>query len=131
MVALKELSSRLVEWRHFEECLIHDFRWTNWTYSVEVTFDYVWDPAGRVRRDVDSEPLLVALRLKGVESLRFVGALTDGMKREPERINWGLSEVAGVSATERAGFLVIRIDWEGERHFEICCLTAELARKEI
>lgn len=122
-----EVAVRLREWRNFEECLLHEVRWTNGLYAADVVFNYVWDSSGRVRENVLEELVLVTLRVVGVERLLFVGSLTDGMKREPQSIDWGLSEVAGVRANqEKDDLLVISVDWEGERRLEIVCVAAEL-----
>lgn len=123
----EELASQLGEWRNFEECLFHEIRWTNWLYSADLVFNYVWDRSGRIRSDVLEEPVLVALHVVGIESLRFVGALTEGMKRESERINWGLSEVAWVKATEQDTMVAISVDWGGQRRLEIVCVSAGLS----
>lgn len=125
-MSARSLSEGLRRWKNLEECLIHEFCWADGLYSADLAFNVVWGPDGRIRRRVLEEPRLVTFRLTGIERLGFEGALTEGMKRSPERINWGLAEVAGVGVAEVAGLLVLRVSWESERHLEAACVSIDL-----
>src|SRR5262245_28572058 len=98
--AYRLLQAALERWRSFEECLLHDVRFVNFGFGVDVVFNYVWGEGGRVRNDVLENPHLVAFHLLGVESLRFQGGLTSGMRENFESINWGLAEISMVKSFE-------------------------------
>jgi hypothetical protein len=70
-----------------EECLLHDVRSVRFGYGLDLLFNLV-RLNGRVRQNAIEAPVLLTLRLLGVESISFVGDLTDAMKASPERINW-------------------------------------------
>lgn len=116
-------SEWLRRWRNLEECLLHEIRISPDLYEVVLKFNYVWGTDGLVRDRVLEEPVLLTLRLIGVEELGFVGALTDGMKQHPERIDWGLTEVAAVRARPRDGQTELSVEWESERRLVVRCLT--------
>lgn len=116
---IAELRDELAQWRSFEECILHDVRFVNFGYGVALTFNYVWGSDGAVRTDVLENPKLVTLELLGVESLEFVGALTSGMKASPNKVGWGLAEVARVIAADRPEGLRLVAEWESERRLAI------------
>ena len=116
----------LSRWRNFQECLLLMFRSADNTYSVELEFDYVWDADGRIRKDLDETQSVVTLRLIGVDELRFSGALTDGMKESPEQIDWGLSEVAGVTVSSGPAPFKVDVAWERQRSLTVLCQALEL-----
>jgi hypothetical protein len=55
----------------------------------------------------------------GVDGINFVGDLTEAMKAEPERIDWGLSEVSRVTHRDGSSPLGISVEWEGDRRLDI------------
>jgi hypothetical protein len=117
----KELATALQAWRSLQECLLDDLRFANYGYSVELTFNYIWDRAGRLRPGAQEQPLHVRIRLDGVQELHMAGGLTESILARPELIDWGLSEVALVRAihSKRAP-LALEVRWEGgERRIEI------------
>jgi hypothetical protein len=84
---------RLEKWHYLQDCLLEDIHLVHHGSSLELRFNYIWIEYGkRVRSDKDS-PLYVNVRCHLVHYLWFVGGLTASMIREPERINWGLSEI--------------------------------------
>lgn len=123
---LEELTAALHRWRNFEECLLHEVRSNHWFYSVDLVFNYVWDSDGAIRKDFTRHPLLVTLRLSGLEEFHLIGALTSGMKQSPERIDWGLSEVALVTADRQDEFLRLCVAWESERLLKAKCLSFQI-----
>lgn len=113
-------------WRGFESCLLHEVRVWNFLYNVDLVFNYVWSSGNDVRPDVLTSPFFVTLRLVGVEDLRYVGALTEGMRQHPERINWGLSEVANVEVVDRGELVGLSVIWESDRALEVTFVSFEL-----
>jgi hypothetical protein len=112
----EELEAR----RNLQECLLVDMCLVHYGFGVQLVFNYIWGEDGRVREDVEANPVLVTFRLLGVRSLSLKGGLTDAMVSEPELINWGLSEVAMVrSALTADGELSMSVQWEGDRRIDI------------
>jgi len=124
--ARERLSEQLSRWRNLEECLLHEFRWSPDLYSADIVFNNVRDDNGRVRERVLEEPVRIGFRLVGIDEVRFVGALTEGMKRFPERINWGLAEVATVGVLSRGDLLGLSVRWESDRLLEVICVSIDL-----
>lgn len=116
---------QLARLRNLQECLICDLHWYEGLYTADVLFDYSWNKLDQIRAESDP-PFLIRLRLIGVERLQFVGLLTEGMKHHPERIDWGLSEVAGVELSRDKGSLSIRISWEGGRQLTASFMSLEI-----
>jgi len=125
-VELERLASLLRRWRNLEECLLHEVRMSPDFYRAEILFNCVWDDNGRARERVLEEPVLVSVRLVGIEELRLVGELTAGMKRSPELIDWGLAEIAGVRVSRSGEILGLSVEWESQRRLEARCMTIEL-----
>lgn len=123
----ESVSEWLHRWRNLEECLVHEVQISPDLYQVVITFNYVWDASGAVRERVLEEPVLLTLRLIGLEQIRFVGALTEGMKQHPDRINWGLTEVAGVRVHQHDGLVELTVEWESDRRLDVQCMTIETA----
>jgi hypothetical protein len=105
---------------------LHEVRVWNFLYNVDLVFNYVWSSGNDVRPDVLTSPFFVTLRLVGVEDLRYVGALTEGMRQHPERINWGLSEVANVEVVDRGELVGLSVIWESDRALEVTFVSFEL-----
>lgn len=103
----------------FEEALLIELRLVNHGYSVELDFNLVLDAEGRVRPNLRNARESVTLRLDGVTSLELVGGLSDAMLAHPEKINWGLSEIALVEVDDTDLGPQLRVLWEGSRRIVI------------
>ena len=57
--------------------------------------------------------------MEGVSVLRLTGGLSESMVQHPERINWGLSEVAKVSAYSAGPNIGLSIAWETKREIRV------------
>lgn len=121
-----EIAAALARWRNLEECLLHEVRGVRGFYSAELDFNYVWDSNGSVRQRILDEPVIVRVRLIGIEDFHLVGALTDGMRRSPDAIDWGLSEVAGVQVSAHGPLLRLRVDWESKRSLTVTCTSIQI-----
>jgi hypothetical protein len=124
----ESLAATLLRWGHFEECLLHDVRPVMFGYGLDVVFNLV-RVGDRVRENVLDSPMLLTLRLLGVDSVNFVGGLTLSMKAAPEQINWGLSEVSRVEQTRTSSDLGISVRWEGARRLDIVFVSFEVRAK--
>lgn len=125
------VAATLARWRNLEECLLYEVRSVQGFYSAELEFDYTWGPDGLVRPDVDDVPLLVTLRLIGIEDFHLVGALTKGMREFPDQIDWGISEVAGVRVEGAGPLLKLTVAWEGKRSLTVTCMSIEVDEPEL
>jgi hypothetical protein len=117
---------RLAEWKFFEECLVHDVRPIKFGFGLDLVVNHVWSDGGAVRPDVLEVPRLVTLRLLGLESLQFTGALTASMRRDPDAINWGLTEISRIVTITGLPSLGLSVEWEGDRQ-----LTAQFMEMEF
>lgn len=104
------------------EALLRELRLVHHGYSVHIEFSVIVDVEGRL---LDA-PREVGLDLSGVQHFTLEGGLTGSMLEDPDSINWGLSEVAGVHVAPSAEGLQVEVRWEGERRIEIQCRGATL-----
>lgn len=126
-----EIGALLEQHRSFEECLLREIRTTRFGTAVELRFDYVWDDDDPDGDSVAADPRPVTLRLDVVREIRFVTALPAGILAEPERADWGLTEVALVRLEDSSDLLAAHrarsdvtlhhlvIEWEGDRRLDL------------
>lgn len=123
---LDEINDWLPQVNNLWESLMDELSLTHFGYSARVVFTLVIDRNGRVLE----QPVQATFDLEGVQELSLHGALTPRMFEHPERINWGLSEVARVRVTPADDGLLFEALWEGERRVEIQCRRASLTVPE-
>lgn len=112
---LETIQSALERHRHLEESLLLELHLVHHGYSVELAFaPWAGDQSAATRASAE-RPLVVTFRLDGVSSLEIVGGLTDTMLANPDKIDWGLSEVAVVEVDDIESAPCLRVLWEGER----------------
>jgi hypothetical protein len=99
------------------EALMTDLRLTRFGYAVRVAFEIVIDAGGHSL----SDPIPVVFGLEAVHELALVGDLTEVMRRHPEGINWGLSEVAKVVVQDDPSGIRFETLWEGDRRVAVVC----------
>jgi hypothetical protein len=114
----KSIRERLEEWGNFEDCLLHDVRPIIFGFGVDLVVNYIWRDGG-VRENALEVPHLVTLRMLGVDRLCFVGDLSESMKSDPGKINWGLTEIAHIKPVPTSADLGIAVEWEGNRRLEV------------
>ncbi|MFC7360800.1 hypothetical protein [Nocardioides astragali] len=98
---------------HLEESLLSGLMLTHHGYSVELRFEHL-----RRGKPVP-ETAQVTIVMEAVETLHLTGGLSQTMLEHPERINWGLSEVAQVTAYPAAAGVGFLVAWEGEREIRV------------
>jgi hypothetical protein len=98
---------------YLEESLLNAVEVTHYGYSAELRFAHL-----RRGRPV-SETRQVTLVMEAVSALRLDGGLSEAMVEHPDRINWGLSEVARVSAYAAEPGVGRLVAWEGEREIRV------------
>lgn len=123
---LEEINDWLPRVDNLWESLMDQLSLTNFGYSARVVFTLIIDRNGRVL----DQPLQVTFDLDGVQELSLHGALTPRMREHPERINWGLSEVARVRVAPTDDGVRFEALWEGERRVEIQCRRVTLTLPE-
>lgn len=124
--SLDEINDWLPQVDNLWESLMDELSLTHFGYSARVVFTLVIDRNGRVLE----QPLQATFDLEGVQELSLHGALTPRMLEHPDRINWGLSEVARVRVTPADDGILFEALWEGERRVEIRCRRATLTVPE-
>jgi hypothetical protein len=98
---------------NLEESLLSALELTHHGYSAELRFAHL-----RRGRPV-SETSQVTLVMEAISALRLDGGLSEAMVQHPDRINWGLSEVALVSAYSAEPGVGLLVAWEGEREIRV------------
>ena len=93
----------------FNESLLTAVQFTRHGLACELGFDCVQQhDSGRIVR--------ATIELICVHSIEFTGALTDAMVKSPDRVNWGLTEIAAVKVSESSkGAIRIEVLWESDR----------------
>lgn len=107
------LNAVLGEVDNLEESLLTSLELTHHGYSAELRFTHL-----RLGRPVP-ESSLVTVVMEGVSALRLTGGLSESMVQHPERINWGFSEVAKVSAYPARPDIGLLIAWEAKRKIRV------------
>jgi hypothetical protein len=107
------LNTKLSRWKFLEECILWEYRSRRFGYSLDVSFNYIWDENGHIPDDILENPQLLTFSLTGVRSLGF--SSDDGRDPEmnPGLINWGYGEVARVEAFDSPAGCGISAIWEG------------------
>jgi hypothetical protein len=115
------LNSDLREVDNLEESLLIGLELTHHGYSAELRFEHLrsGQPA--------PESSLVTVLMEAISSLRLIGGLSKTMVQHPEAINWGLSEVAHVSAYSADPGLGLLIAWEDEREIRVEAARAQVS----
>jgi hypothetical protein len=107
------LNAALEGVHNLEESLLSALELTHHGYSAELRFAHL-----RGGRPVP-ETSLVTVVMEAVWVLRLTGGLSDEMVQHPERINWGLSEVALVSAYSADPGVGLLVAWEDKREIRV------------
>lgn len=125
-----EMKEFLRNHHSFEECLLQGVRTARFGTVVKLHFAYIWDDDDPDGGLVADEPRLVTLCLESVREMRFLTALPAGVLAEPERADWGLTEVALVRLEESSELLAAHransmpalhhlvVEWEGNRRLD-------------
>lgn len=129
MTTFDEWTEELAQLSNLQECILLDVQFRHFQTVAWLLFNNIWSTARSVRRDI-STVAPVSLVFTGVQRIEFVNALNRWQIEEPERMNWGMNEIALVSlqrigpANEStkepasAPFRVIVL-WEGDRRITI------------
>jgi hypothetical protein len=92
VIGKQDVERSLARYRNFEECLLEELRWLDAGRVMELEFGYIWgdDPEGSVLE----QPRSIVVRLNDAVVLRVESPLTPTMLAHPERLNWGIKEIA-------------------------------------
>lgn len=113
------LERELSRWHHLDECLLIEMALTQFGYGVRLAFNHIWASEGHVRPDLDQREERVIIELSAIQRLVLEGGLSQHMIDHPDRINWGLSEVATVHAEPCEAGLRLLLLWEQDRKIVI------------
>lgn len=107
------LSTALEAVDNLEESLLGGLTLTQHGYAVELRFEHL-----RLGKPVP-DTAVVTVVMEAVHTLQLNGALSQAMIKNPDRINWGLSEVAKVTAYSAAVGVGLRVSWENAREIRV------------
>ena len=121
----EQISDFLHENFDFAECIIESITFSNFQTDVTICLNFIWDPLGNVREDLDHVKKLVFLRFHLVESFTLINEWTKAMFDEPESIGWGINEIALIRVKDQKSrlgpkkFVELEFVWEGNRRIQI------------
>ena len=119
---LEEITGWLDGAGGLSESLLDELTLTRHGYSVHLALKVIIDRDGQVL----DKPLRVTFDLDGVHLLSLCGGLTPSMVDHPERINWGLSEVALVRVVPHPRGVLFEALWEDTRKVEVICAQVSM-----
>lgn len=121
---LQEIQDFISKNNNFSECVIESISFKDFATTCQVRLNNIWDSnTGDIRADLEM-PNLVCLEFRTVWRTTIFNALTDAMRLNPERLNWGFNEIATtevkqVDNTSLPGFKSFKFLWESERYIEV------------
>lgn len=122
MRPLHELRALIHAYQDFSECIVDAIEISDFGTTVVLKLDYIWEPDGAVRPDVEPK-LVVELRFRLVDELRINNSLKPSTLDDPSTLSWGHAEIArieilrpngGAEKSERAVALHRMIAWREE-----------------
>lgn len=113
----------------FEECLLEEVRLSRFGTTLALEFAYIWsdDEADSVRASTTRR---ITIDCELVHEVQIVTALPPSILAEPERADWGLTEVALVRLQHDSELLEkhhgasiplhhLLVEWEGDRRIDV------------
>ncbi len=134
-----QMIKTIEQYNKFAECLLLEINWTHYGTTAELVFNYVWTVDGKIRSNLGQEERVI-LKFKLVQEFHLKNALSDAILAQPERLNWGINEIALVEIEDNADFLKTyrglsipvhhaAIMWEDERRIDIVFGELEVANR--
>jgi hypothetical protein len=132
----EEISLLLSKYKNLQECILLRIEWLDYFKTVEITINNVWDGEGRIRKDLEHEEPIV-LRFRLVQEFLFNAGLNEAMSLDPDKINWGINEIAFIKMNENSPLVKkyeslpieyshTMIEWEKGINRRIDVVSAEL-----
>lgn len=132
-----EIAAVLEDHHSFGECILEDVRWRDYGITLDLVFNYIWDNGDRVRDNLD-QPLLKTVTFHGVREFHVRNELNEAMLLSPERINWGIGEIAVMRIADDPHFLArygglpvpthhVVCQWESERRVDVVFTSMEVS----
>jgi hypothetical protein len=120
------MRSQLERYRYFQECLLREVRLTRFGTELKFEFDYVWARNESADWRIADRSSVVVVKLGLVEAVEMNLPVPEALVDEPERANWGLSEIALVQVEQAPQSRAVRaaslrpryrlvVKWEGDR----------------
>src|SRR5260370_8170590 len=109
------------ELNQLRECIIRRIAWDEPGMQLVVQLDYIWTDDGRITFTVGQVPKVLTLTFALVTLLLLKNPLTPPMLEHPDRLDWGISEIAQLDVIESSeldvndDFVAVRFVWEGRR----------------
>lgn len=106
-----------------QECVIRNISWREPHFALSIILAYVWTDDDQICFTVNQPARELVLTFDLVNRLTMLSALNASMWAEPERLNWGVSEIAAIELEKfdeaADGFAIARFLWEGARIIEV------------
>ena len=133
---MRSMENILKQFHNFEECILLEVSWHNYGTTINLVFNYIWDTDRKIRPDLE-QVHRVTVSFGLVQEFHFTGALNASVCKEPERINWGLNEIAMVRLEEQEDYLHsykalpvrfhhLAVLWDTGRRIDIVFSTIEI-----
>jgi hypothetical protein len=120
-----DIAAAIAKLHDLQECIIRNIAWDEPAMRLTVTLDYIWTEDGSICFTQGLEPRKITLTFQLTTLLMINNALTAIMIEHPERLNWGISEIArleivpGEDLGVAHGFVGARFVWEIDRRIEV------------
>lgn len=129
---IAEIRDAVAALHELQECLIEDISWAERGLELIVKLAYIWTDAGEISFAAGVAPRKLTLRFHLVNKVHMFNALSEAMLQEPERMNWGISEIAKFAvnaARDSHEFAEAEFIWEWDRRILVWfrAITIELA----
>lgn len=131
-----QIGELLGQYRYFSECIILGIEWRDYGTTVDIEFQCMGNADTKAPGGVQrSNRFLVRFFL--VQEFHIWNYLNDSMVERPDRINWGLNEIAlaRLDYDEEltrsyehlpVSFHHISLLWEGDRRITVVCTAIEI-----
>jgi hypothetical protein len=123
----EEIKNSLMNFNYFQECIIEGLVFEDYLNTLKITFNNIWTKEFIIRKNLDSRKDLICIKFKELKSFIFNNCLNEYQLSNMEMINWGINEIAIITAEKtEGGYIKINILWEGDRFIEVVFNKFEL-----
>lgn len=119
---LERLRAALAGLMWLQECIIRSVVWSEPEMGLVIQLSYIWTDEGRICFEAGAQPRVLTLDFSLVDRLVMHNAINSAMLAHPERLDWGVSEIARVDVPEVTGtgdFALMHFLWEGDRAIDV------------
>jgi hypothetical protein len=119
-----DMAAALAQLHHLQECIIRRIAWSEPAMQLTVELDYIWTDDGFICFTKREQARRLTLTFEHTSRVVIDNALSDAMIEHPEKLDWGISEIARLDLDAAqddvsSGFILARFRWEGARHIDV------------